>query len=66
MLEVDAVNVLKFMASNGQVINESKTALILLNMKGKESNTGIEINIGHSKVRSQSSAKLLGMKMQND
>ena len=35
-------------------------------MKGEKSNTGIEINIGHSKVWSQSSAKLLGIKMQND
>ena len=47
MLEEDVVNVLKFMASNGLATNESKTVLILLNMKGEESNTGIEINYHH-------------------
>ena len=33
MLEEDALNVLKFMASNGLVANASKTALMFLNVK---------------------------------
>ena len=66
MLEEDALNMLKFMASNGLVTNESKTALIIQNLKGEMSKNGIEINIGQSKVRSQHSAKLLGMKTQSD
>ena len=66
MLEEDAKNMLKCMASNGLVTNESKTALILLNMKGEESKAGLEINIGQLKIRSKKSAKLLGMNLQND
>ena len=33
MLEEDALNVLKFMVSNGLVANASKTAFLLLNLK---------------------------------
>ena len=35
MLEEEAVQVLKFMASNGLVTNATKTALLLLNMQFK-------------------------------
>ena len=42
------------------------TALIILNMKGEEAKSGIEINIGQTKICSQKSAKLLGMNLQND
>ena len=63
MLEEDAKNMPKFMASNGLVTNESKTALILQNVKGEEAKAGLEITIGQSKIKSQRSAKLLGMNM---
>ena len=66
MLEEDALNMLKFMSSNGLVTNESKTAFILQNMKGEAAKDGVEINIVQSKVKSQHSAKLLGMKTQSD
>ena len=35
-------------------------------MKGEAAKAGLEIQIGHAKIKSQTSAKLLGMKMQND
>ena len=38
MLEEDAKNVLRFMASNGLVANASKTALMFLNLKHSKKN----------------------------
>ena len=57
---------MKFMVSNELVTNVSKTALIILNRKGEDAKSGIEITIGTEKIQSQHSAKLLGMNMQDD
>ena len=59
-LEVDAEMVLKFMASNGLVANPSKTTLMILNSKEK---IPTEIRIGNAIVKQESSAKLLGVKI---
>ena len=59
MLEEDALNVLKFMASNGLVANPAKTALLFLN--NKNTNSTITIDIGSSKVMQVQNAKLLGI-----
>ena len=65
MLEEESLNVLKFIASNGLVANASKTALIFLNIKAPAGNaTPLELEsimIGEPKVTQTSSAKLLGM-----
>ena len=60
MLEEDALNVLKYMASNGLVANASKTALIFLNLTSTE-NSPITINVGSTKITQESKAKLLGI-----
>ena len=60
-LEEDGENVLKYMASNGLVANPSKTALLFLNNKVK--GDPIAINIGNVNITQESSAKLLGMMM---
>ena len=57
-LEEDALQVLKFMASNGLVANPSKTKLMILNHK---SETPVEINVGGNKIVQEKSAKLLGV-----
>ena len=65
MLEEDADNVLRFMASNGLVANASKTALMFLNLKTNSYNepqvTPIKIKIGKSYISQESSSKLLGI-----
>ena len=63
-LEIDAVNVLKFMASNGLVANASKTTLIFLNAKLKTNDFDqekIKIKVGKDWVTQERNAKLLGM-----
>ena len=62
-LEEDAINVLKFMASNGLVANPSKTTLLILNNRNGEE---IEIKIGETKIKQDKEAKLLGVKIQDD
>ena len=58
-MEEDALNVLKFMASNGLVANPKKTTLLFLNLrKGMDL---ITINIGNEKITQEKNAKLLGM-----
>ena len=47
-MEIDAVKVLKFMASNGLVANPKKTTLIFLN-QGKVEEEEIWIKIGKEK-----------------
>ena len=59
-LETDAINVLKFMASNGLVANPKKTVFMLLNHKN-QSNTPISIKIGEVTIQQEHQAKLLGM-----
>ena len=69
MLEEDAKNVLRFMASNGLVANASKTALIFLNLKHTRKNEQgdlideISVRIGDTEVLQESSTKLLGIKL---
>ena len=60
-MEADAVNVLKFMSSNGLVANSKKTTLLFLNLKA--SKNPIKIKIGNDEITQVSSAKLLGMNM---
>ena len=62
-LEEDAIQVLKYMASNGLVANATKTALLFLNVK---QDLPIEIKIGDSTVSREASAKLLGMNVTDD
>ena len=57
-LEEDANQVLKFMASNGLVANSSKTTLMFINGKKEKD---IEIQVGDSMVKQESTAKLLGI-----
>ena len=70
MLEEDAINVLKFMASNGLVANASKTALMFLNIKtpkkGVNNTDPISIMIGDTKVMQETSTKLLGIILDQD
>ena len=70
MLEEDARNVLKFMASNGLVANASKTALLFMNVGGKKVLNGesqpIKIKVGNSVVTQVHSAKLLGMQIDDN
>ena len=58
-LEIDAKNVLKFMASNGLVANASKTTLIFFNAKLKEQVQ--TITVGNETVSSTKNARLLGI-----
>ena len=71
MLEEDAMNVLKFMASNGLVANAAKTALIFMNISSKsnkeEANEEpLTIKIGNQIVKQESSTKLLGIILDDD
>ena len=49
MLEEDALNVLKFMASNGLVANPNKTAFMILNLKQEAEMNSTSIKIGSEK-----------------
>ena len=61
MLEEDAQNVLKFMASNGLVASATKTAFMILNHKKDLTLNPIKIKIGSTIVKAESNAKLLGI-----
>ena len=68
-LEIDAVNVLKFMASNGLVANASKTTLIFLN--NKQLNKANEMHLTKIKVwkdwvTQERYAKLLGVSIDDN
>ena len=54
------------MASNGLVTNESKTALLYLNLKTKANDDETNIKIGDTIINRQSHAKLLGMTFQDN
>ena len=62
-LEEDAKNVLKFMASNGLVANNSKTEFLLLNEKNKDVPL-TEIKVGDSAIMRTKHTKLLGVKIE--
>ena len=55
-LEEDTELVLRLMASNGLVANPSKTCLMILNYKTKES---VEIRVGDSIIKQEHKSKLL-------
>ena len=61
-LEKDAINVLKFMASNGLVANSKKTSLLILGLKNNNTDP-ITIKIGKESIIQETHAKLLGMTM---
>ena len=61
-MEIDASNVLKFMASNGLVANPSKTVLIFMNLK--KNHAPISVKIGKVTIQEEKSAKLLGMTLE--
>ena len=52
------------MASNGLVANPTKTTFIVFNNNRKKDDPPLEINIGEAKVAQESSAKLLGVKIE--
>ena len=62
---MDAINVLKFMASNGLVSNLSKTTLMFLNLPKNENHT-VEIKVGKATVTQEKQAKLLGIVMDDN
>ena len=64
LMEEDANQVLKFMASNGLVANANKTSFLLLN--SKQAGTEYSLKIGTEQVKRESTAKLLGMQFQDD
>ena len=59
-MEIDAVNVLKFMASNGLVANPKKTTMLFLNL-GRNDKKDISIRIGKDEIHQVNQAKLLGI-----
>ena len=64
LLELDAKNVLTFMASNGLAANAKKTTFIILNNTKANSNTElIKINVGKEVITQERNAKLLGITM---
>ena len=66
MLEEDALNVLRFMASNGLVANPHKTAFIVLNHNQDYNTNPLSINIGTEKIQAEHSAKLLGITLDSN
>ena len=59
-MEVDAINILKFMASNGLVANPKKTTMLFLNL-AKSDMKEIKIKIGKDEITQVNHAKLLGI-----
>ena len=61
-LEEDAMQVLKFMASNGLKANSTKTTLLIINGKSEEK---IDIQIDGATINPEHSAKLLGLTIED-
>ena len=59
-MEIDAINVLKFMASNGLVANPKKTTMLFVNL-GNVIEKEIKIKIGKEVITQARGAKLLGV-----
>ena len=57
-MEEDAVQVLRFMSSNGLIANPNKTAMLFLNHK---TDTQISLKIGDATITQVKQAKLLGI-----
>ena len=62
-LELDARNILEFMASNGLVANPKKTALMILNHKSEEK---VTVKVGDAIIEQEDHTKLLGMTLDED
>ena len=61
-LEKDAMNVLRYMASNGLVANPNKTAFVGLNQpEVSKSESPLKVKIGDVIISQESSAKLFGI-----
>ena len=60
-LQIDAKNVLKFMASNGLVANPKKTTMVILNSKNQSGSNPITIEIGAESIVQEKTGKLLGI-----
>ena len=60
-LEEDAIRILKFMASNGLVANQTKTELLILNDKNKEESVLQKIIVGNAHIERTDATKLLGV-----
>ena len=58
-MEVDALGVLKFMASNGLIANPQKTSLVILNNGKMKPDAKISIKIGKDLVTQEATAKLI-------
>ena len=63
-LESDAHGILKFMASNKLLANDSKTTLMIF---GKRRNLEpVKIRVGHAEIMEQETQKILGITISND
>jgi hypothetical protein len=60
-LEIDAVNILKFMASNSLVANPKKTSLMFIGTDKLAANKSESLKIGKETVTQESHVKLLGI-----
>ena len=60
-LEEDAKQVLKFMASNGLIANETKTEFLLLNEKQKDTQQLKSLMVGEVSVQRTNETRLLGV-----
>ena len=64
-LENEASNILKFMASNQLIANDSKTALVIFGKKTGDETT-CTVKVGSAKIVEKTSIKLLGLEISND
>jgi len=64
-LEKASTNILKFMASNTLVANDSKTSFILFG-SGTTGTPHTHIKVGNAMIKEQSTIKLLGLTITND
>ena len=66
VLEVEARNILTFMASNSLITNESKTELLIIAPKKRPTSTPVEIKVGDATIKESNSIRLLGLSIDND
>ena len=64
-MEIDAEAVLRYMATNGLVANASKTSFLLLGAHNPE-HKNANLKIGSDVLQRETSAKLLGVRFQDD
>ena len=66
LLQEDAHNILKFMASNYLVANPSKTGLLVMRRGGHVDREAISIKIGSTEITESTSEKILGVTFSRD